>query len=86
MKKLSPDDLEFIVRTLMQQAARDRVELYALRLLLMESKDLSPEDFDRARQIAERAYASLLQLVTEDPAEQPDVVLQFLKAFEGPVQ
>lgn len=82
---LDPENLKFVVEALMKQAVRDRVELYALRILLLQSCGLSPKDFDSAREIASKRYATLLRLVSEDPQEQTDL-LEFLKAFEGPVQ
>jgi len=69
----------------MQQAAKTKVELYALRLLLMDSCGLQPEDFDRCLAIASKRYATLLQIMSEDRQEETDL-LEFLKAFEGPVQ
>jgi hypothetical protein len=85
MDDLDPKYLPFIVKALMQQAAKTKVELYALRLLLMDSVGLSPEDFDRCLATASKRYATLLQLVSVDPHEQPDFQ-EFLKAFEGPPQ
>jgi hypothetical protein len=85
MDDLDPKHLPFIVKALMQQAAKTKVELYALRLLVLDSCGLSPEDFDRCHDMATKRYATLLQLVSEGPLEQTDF-RDLLKAFEGPLQ
>jgi hypothetical protein len=85
MDELAPKHLPFIVKALMQQAAKTKVELYALRLLLMDSCGLLPGDFDRCFVVASKRYAILLRTVSEDRQEETDL-LEFLKAFEGPVQ
>jgi hypothetical protein len=84
------DDIElkhlpFIVKALMQQAAKTKVELYALRLLVMDCCKLGPEDFERCQAVAANRYATLLRLVSVDPQQEIDL-LEFLKAFEGSVQ
>jgi hypothetical protein len=77
--------LTLVLKTLMQAIAKERVENYALRLVLAESGVASLEDQDKARAIARKSYAPLLRLVGEDQPEQPNLG-EFLKGFEGPIQ
>jgi hypothetical protein len=82
---LDPKYVAYVLRTLMQAVARERVENYALRLVLADAGVASFEKQDEAKRVAAKRYARLLEIAGEDQPEQPDP-LDFLKAFEGPVQ
>jgi hypothetical protein len=82
---LDPDYVAFVLKTLMQAVARERVENYALRIALAEAQVISLEDLDKAKGIAAKRYAKLLSLVGEDQPARPDL-MDFLRAFEGPAQ
>jgi hypothetical protein len=82
---IDPTYLQTVLKALMQAIARERVENYALRLVLAESGVASFQDQDKARAIARKTYAKLLSLVGEDQPEAPDL-RDFLKDFEGPIQ
>jgi len=62
-----------------------KIELYALRMILAQSGVASLIDQDKAVDIARKSYSTLLSSIDGDQPEQPDWE-EILKGFEGPIQ
>jgi hypothetical protein len=73
-----------VLKILTMAIAHERIENYALRILLTDydASDASIDLQNKARELARKRYQKLLRLVDDPHSEQLDP-MQFLDAFEG---
>ena len=82
--EVKEEKLTRAMRILARAVARERVENYALRVLLTDSADPDASiDIQRkARELAAKRYDKLLRLVEYDEGE-PVELMSFLERFEN---